>query len=76
MKGEPILISSRSKAETPANSVALFEDFQGMDIGPTRRIPHRRPSIEGWNLWFEAPSASVDFADKREQPATQARETL
>lgn len=42
-------------------------------IGNTRIIA---PVGESWAVWFDAPGASADFTEQREQPVDQLREAF
>ncbi len=71
-----VFTSNRSQAVRLPKNVALPESIKEVDIiaiGNRRLIT---PAGESWDSWFDGPTATSDFMDERDQPASQQREAL
>ncbi len=68
--------SNQSQAVRLPKAVAFSDSVKEVvivAIGNTRVIA---PAEQSWNDWFEAPPASSDFMEERNQPDPQKREAI
>ena len=68
--------SNQSQAVRLPKAVAFSEEIKDVEIvvvGNSRIIS---PVNQGWDSWFDSPSASDDFMTEREQPLSQDRESF
>lgn len=76
MKTGAVFKSNSSQAIRLPKDVALPDSVKRVDIIPMGRARLIVPAGEGWDSWFDEPSASADFMKQRHQPPEQERDSL